>query len=164
MDTVFNTGSLFAPDQLPLRDILEMVQEAYTGNVGSEYMHIIRTEEKRWIQQRLETYRGRPELNDEQRRWILHLLTASEGIEKFMHARYVGQKRFSLEGGESLIPMLDELIQRAGRDGAKEVVIGMAHRGRLNVLANIIGKPPAQIFGEFAGGTTGPGRRHPVLG
>ena len=79
------------------------------------------------------------------------MLTASEGIEKFMHARYVGQKRFSLEGGESLIPMMDELIQRAGRDGTKEVVIGMAHRGRLNVLTNIIGKPPAQIFGEFAG-------------
>jgi len=151
MDTVFNTGSLFAPDQLPLKDILEIVREAYTGTVGSEYMHIIRTEEKRWIQQRLETYRGRPELNEDERRWILHMLTASEGIEKFMHARYVGQKRFSLEGGESLIPMLDELIQRAGRDGAKEVLIGMAHRGRLNVLANIIGKPPSQIFGEFAG-------------
>ena len=151
MDTVFNTGSLFAPDQLPLRDILQQVQEAYTGTVGSEYMHIIQTEEKRWIQQRLETYRGRPELDDDGRRWILHLLTAAEGIEKFMHARYVGQKRFSLEGGESLIPMLDELIQRAGREGAQEVLIGMAHRGRLNVLTNIIGKPPALIFDEFAG-------------
>ncbi|MDJ0739314.1 MAG: 2-oxoglutarate dehydrogenase E1 component [Gammaproteobacteria bacterium] len=151
MDAVFNTGSLFAPDQMPLKDILDLVQEVYTGNVGSEYMHIINTEEKRWIQQRLESYRLKPELDDSERRWILHMLTAAEGIEKFMHARYVGQKRFSLEGGESLIPMLDELIQRAGRDGAKEVVIGMAHRGRLNVLANIIGKPPAQIFGEFEG-------------
>ncbi len=154
MDTVFNTGSLFAPDQLPLKDILALVRETYTGKVGSEYMHITNTEEKRWIQQRIESYRGKPELDDDQRRWILHMLTAAEGIEKFMHARYVGQKRFSLEGGESLIPMLDELIQRAGRDGSKEVVIGMAHRGRLNVLANIIGKPPAQIFGEFEG------RRH----
>ncbi|MGB5741056.1 MAG: 2-oxoglutarate dehydrogenase E1 component [Sedimenticolaceae bacterium] len=151
LDMVFNTGSLFAPEQLPLKDILALAQETYTGNVGSEYMHITITEEKRWIQQRLETYRVKPELDDEQRRWILHMLTAAEGIEKFMHARYVGQKRFSLEGSESLIPMLDELIQRAGRDGAKEVVIGMAHRGRLNVLANIIGKPPAQIFDEFAG-------------
>ncbi len=151
MDAVFNTGSLFAPDQLPLRDILELVQTVYTGTVGSEYMHITNTEEKRWIQQRLETYRLIPELDDEQRRWILHMLTAAEGIEKFMHARYVGQKRFSLEGGESLIPMLDELIQRAGRDGTREVVIGMAHRGRLNVLANIIGKPPARIFDEFEG-------------
>jgi len=151
LEAVFNTGSLFAPDQLPLKDILAQVNEAYTGNIGSEYMHITNTEEKRWIQQRLESYRGRPELDDAQRRWILHMLTAAEGIEKFMHARYVGQKRFSLEGGESLIPMLDELIQRAGRDGSKEVVIGMAHRGRLNVLANIIGKPPAQIFDEFEG-------------
>jgi 2-oxoglutarate dehydrogenase E1 component len=131
-----------------------MVRETYCGTVGSEYMHITSTQEKRWIQQRIESYRGKPELDDDQRRWILHMLTAAEGIEKFMHARYVGQKRFSLEGGESLIPMLDELIQRAGRDGAREVVIGMAHRGRLNVLANIIGKPPAQIFGEFEG------RRH----
>ena len=151
MDVVFNTGSLFAPDQLPLREILELVQDVYTGNVGSEYMHIINTEEKRWIQQRLESYRTRPELDETQRRWILHMLTAAEGIEKFMHARYVGQKRFSLEGGESLIPMLDELIQRSGRDGIREVLIGMAHRGRLNVLANIIGKPPAQIFTEFEG-------------
>ena len=151
LEAVFNTGSLFAPDQLPLKDIVELVQEVYTGNVGSEYMHIINTEEKRWIQQRLESYRIQPELDDQERRWILHMLTAAEGIEKFMHARYVGQKRFSLEGGESLIPMLDELIQRAGRDGAKEVLIGMAHRGRLNVLANIMGKPPAQIFGEFEG-------------
>ncbi len=151
MGAVFNTGSLFAPDQLPLGEILELVQAAYTGTVGSEYMHITNTEEKRWIQQRLETYRVTPELDDDQRRWILHMLTAAEGIEKFMHARYVGQKRFSLEGGESLIPMLDELIQRAGRDGTQEVVIGMAHRGRLNVLANIIGKPPAQIFDEFEG-------------
>jgi 2-oxoglutarate dehydrogenase E1 component len=154
LDVEFNTGSLFAADQLPLRDILDLVKTVYTGTVGSEYMHITDTVEKRWIQQRLETYRVEPELDDEQRRWILHMLTAAEGIEKFMHARYVGQKRFSLEGSESLIPMLDELIQRAGRDGAEEVVIGMAHRGRLNVLANIIGKPPAQIFGEFEG------RRH----
>ena len=154
LELMFNTGSLFAPEQLPLREILALVKEVYTGTVGSEYMHITDTTEKRWIQQRLETYRARPELTDDDRRWILHMLTAAEGIEKFMHARYVGQKRFSLEGGESLIPMLDELIQRAGRDGADEVVIGMAHRGRLNVLANIIGKPPAQIFDEFAG------RRH----
>ena len=154
LEAVFNTGSLFAPEQLPLKDILALVQEVYTGTVGSEYMHIINTDEKRWIQQRLESYRLKPEIDDEGRRWILHMLTAAEGIEKFMHARYVGQKRFSLEGGEALIPMLDELIQRSGRDGAKEVLIGMAHRGRLNVLANIMGKPPAQIFGEFEG------RRH----
>jgi len=140
LDQTFNTGSLFAPDRLPLSEILDIVRSVYTGPVGSEYMHITSTEEKRWIQQRLETYRGRPELDDDNKRWLLHMLTAAEGIEKFMHARFVGQKRFSLEGGESLIPLLDELIVRASRDGAEEAVIGMAHRGRLNVLANIMGK------------------------
>lgn len=151
LSETFNTGSLFAADRLPLSEIVDNLQAVYTGTVGSEYMHITSTEEKRWIQQRLETYQTRPELTTEQRNWILHLLTASEGIEKFMHTRFVGQKRFSLEGGESLIPLLDELIQRAGRQGAEEVLIGMAHRGRLNVLANIIGKPPGSIFEEFKG-------------
>jgi len=147
----FNTGSLFAPDRLMLKEILELVQTVYTGTVGSEYMHITSTTEKRWIQQRLESYRVRPELEDNDRRWILQLLTAAEGLEKFLHTKYVGQKRFSLEGGESLIPLLDELVQRSGRLGVNEVVIGMAHRGRLNVLTNILGKPPSEIFEEFEG-------------
>lgn len=151
LERVFNTGSLFAPEQLPLQEILELVRKVYTGTVGSEYMHITDTVEKRWIQQRLETYRTRPELSEGDKRWILRMLTAAEGLEKYLHTRYVGQKRFSLEGGESLIPLLDELIQRAGRDGVKETVIGMAHRGRLNVLTNIIGKPPADIYDEFQG-------------
>jgi 2-oxoglutarate dehydrogenase E1 component len=151
MDQVFNTGSLYAPDRLPLREIVGMVRETYCGTVGSEYMHITSTQEKRWIQKRLEGYRARPELDTEGRRWLLTLLTAAEGIEKYLHQRYVGQKRFSLEGGDALIPMLDELIQRAGRQGMQEIVIGMAHRGRLNVLTNIFGKPPADIFDEFEG-------------
>ncbi len=151
LDETFNTGSLFAPERLPLREILDIVQTVYTGKIGSEYMHITSTEEKRWIQQRLEGYRVRPELRAEDRRWLLHMITAAEGIEKYMHARFVGQKRFSLEGGEALIPLLDELIVRAGRDQAEEVVIGMAHRGRLNVLANILAKPPREIFQEFEG-------------
>ena len=151
MDQVFNTGSLYAPDRLPLREIVSMVQETYCGTVGSEYMHITSTQEKRWIQKRLEGYRAKPELDAAGRRWLLTLLTAAEGIEKYLHQRYVGQKRFSLEGGDALIPMLDELIQRAGRQGMQEIVIGMAHRGRLNVLTNIFGKPPADIFDEFEG-------------
>ena len=114
-------------------------------------MHITDTEEKRWIQQRLETYQVRPEMGTDDKRWLLRLLTAAEGLEKYLHTRYVGQKRFSLEGGESLIPLLDELIQRAGKNGQKEVVIGMAHRGRLNVLTNILGKPPSEIYEEFKG-------------
>ena len=151
LDQVFHTGSLYAPDRLTLREILDIVQETYGGTVGSEYMHITSTQEKRWIQKRLEGYRARPELDSEGRRWLLTLLTAAEGLEKYLHQRYVGQKRFSLEGGEALIPLLDELVQRAGRRGMQEIVIGMAHRGRLNVLTNIFGKPPADIFDEFEG-------------
>jgi 2-oxoglutarate dehydrogenase E1 component len=151
METVFNTGSLFAPDRMPLKKIVYLVQKVYTGTTGSEYMHITDTEEKRWIQQRLETYQVRPEMSTDDKRWLLRLLTAAEGLEKYLHTRYVGQKRFSLEGGETLIPLLDELIQRAGKNGQKEVVIGMAHRGRLNVLTNILGKPPSEIYKEFKG-------------
>jgi len=151
LDQVFHTGSLYAPNRMPLRDIIALVQEIYCGSVGSEYMHITATQEKRWIQKRLEGYRAKPELEPADRRWLLTLLTAAEGIEKYLHARYVGQKRFSLEGGEALIPLLDEIIQRAGRKGLKEIVIGMAHRGRLNVLTNILGKPPQDIFDEFEG-------------
>ena len=151
MDLVFHTGSLYAPDRMPLREIIGMVEQVYCGPVGSEYMHITDTQEKRWIQKRLEGYRAIPELDAADRRWLLFLLTAAEGIETYLHQRYVGQKRFSLEGAEALIPLLDELIQRAGRKGQKEVVIGMAHRGRLNVLTNIFGKPPQAIFDEFEG-------------
>ncbi len=151
LDQVFHTGSLYAPDRMPLKDILALLQRIYCGPVGSEYMHITTTVEKRWVQKRLEGYQARPELEPTDRRWLLTLLTAAEGLEKYLHTKYVGQKRFSLEGAEALIPMLDELIQRAGRKGGKEIVIGMAHRGRLNVLVNILGKPPQEIFAEFEG-------------
>jgi 2-oxoglutarate dehydrogenase E1 component len=151
MDQVFHTGSLYAPDRMSLREIIALMEQIYCRSVGSEYMHITNTQEKRWIQKRLEGYRAIPELENADRRWMLSLLTAAEGIEKYLHQRYVGQKRFSLEGGETLIPLLDELIQRAGRKGQKELVIGMAHRGRLNVLTNIFGKPPQDIFDEFEG-------------
>jgi 2-oxoglutarate dehydrogenase E1 component len=151
METVFNTGSLYAPDRMKLIDIIDLVQQVYCGTLGCEYMHITDTAQKRWIQKRLEGYRGRPEMTDEQRLWLLTLLTSAEGLEKYLHTRYVGQKRFSLEGGDALIPLLDELVQRAGTKGVEEVVIGMAHRGRLNVLTNILGKPPEVLFAEFEG-------------
>jgi 2-oxoglutarate dehydrogenase E1 component len=151
LDLVFHTGSLCGPGRMRLHEIITLLQQIYCAAVGSEYMYLTSTTEKRWIQKRLETYRATPELETADRRWILFLLTAAEGIEKYLHQRYVGQKRFSLEGGEALIPLLDELIQRAGRKGQKEVVIGMAHRGRLNVLTNIFGKPPQAMFDEFEG-------------
>ena len=151
MDVVFNTGSLFAPDRMPLREIIALIREVYGGNVGTEYMHITDTREKRWIQKRVEGYRVTPELSDDDRRWLLGLLTAAEGLEKYLHTRYVGQKRFSLEGGDAFVLVMDELIQRAGANGVKDVVIGMAHRGRLNLLTNIMGKPPSELFDEFEG-------------
>jgi 2-oxoglutarate dehydrogenase E1 component len=162
MDQVFNTGSLYAPDRMKLRDIVDLIKRVYCGNIGSEYMHITDTQQKRWIQKRLEGYRARLDITPAGKRWLLTMLTAAEGLEKYLHTRYVGQKRFSLEGAESLVPLLDELIQRAGGKDMEEIVIGMAHRGRLNVLTNILGKPPSEMFEEFEGrkdvsGMTGSG-------
>src|SRR2546430_3428713 len=136
---------------MSLRDIDAAVKKTYCGTIGVEYMYISSTEEKRWIQQRFEGSLSTPKLSVEERRWILERITASETLERYLHTRYVGQKRFSGEGGESLIPMLDTVIEDAGATGAKEVVIGMAHRGRLNVLVNNLGKIPADLFSEFEG-------------
>ncbi len=151
MHKVFHTGSLYAPDRMPLNEIIDFLKLVYTQHSGFEYMHITSTEEKRWLQKRIEGYRARPVLDSDDRIWLLKLLTAAEGLERYLHSRYVGQKRFSLEGGESLIPLLDELIQRAGKARMEEIVIGMAHRGRLNVLTNIVGKSPSDLFDEFEG-------------
>lgn len=149
--TVFNTGSLFGSERLPLKDILKRLTRIYCGSIGSEYLHITDTAQKRWIQERIEGRNESPSVSIDKKKWLLTLLTAAEGLEKYLHSRYVGQKRFSLEGGETLIPLLDELIQYAGSTGIDEIVIGMAHRGRLNVLTNILGKPPQEIFDEFEG-------------
>jgi len=151
MGTLFNTGSLVGPDQLPLQDILKAVQQTYCGTIGAEYMHITDTPQKRWIQARLESVHGRPQFAPELRRWFLQRITAAEGLERYLHTRFVGQKRFSGEGGESLSPLLDHLLQQAGSKGIQETVIGMAHRGRLNVLVNTLGKMPNDLFAEFEG-------------
>jgi 2-oxoglutarate dehydrogenase E1 component len=150
-ETVFHTGSLVGPPEASLREILFALNRTYCETVGAEYMHIAETAEKRWIQQRLEGVQSHPGLINERRRWLLARLTAAEGIERYLHAKYVGQKRFSLEGGESLIPLVGELIDRAGGQGVREIVIGMSHRGRLNMLVNILGKSPADLFQEFEG-------------
>ncbi len=148
-DTVFQTGSLVGPEEASLEEILYILNRTYCGAVGAEYMHITETEEKRWIQQQLEGVQSHPHFSMETQRWLLGRLTAAEGIERYLHARYVGQKRFSLEGAESLIALLGELIDRSGEAGMKEIVIGMSHRGRLNVLVNILGKLPSALFSEF---------------
>jgi 2-oxoglutarate dehydrogenase E1 component len=151
MDTVFATGALYGTDKLPLRDIITSLKEIYCGSIGSEYMHIVDTQIRRWLIGRLESSRTNLQIDADKKRWTLKLLTAAEGIETHLQNKFVGQKRFSLEGGEALIPVLDELIQCAGAKGVKELVIGMAHRGRLNVLVNILGKSPTSLFDEFSG-------------
>jgi 2-oxoglutarate dehydrogenase E1 component len=136
---------------MKLRDLLALLKRTYTGPIGAEFMHISDAEQRRWMYQRLEAAGGRFAPPAPERRRILERLTAAEGLERYLHTKYVGQKRFSLEGGDSLIPLLDVVIRRAGADGVREVVMGMAHRGRLNVLVNILGKPPRQLFDEFEG-------------
>ncbi|KAF3977903.1 MAG: 2-oxoglutarate dehydrogenase E1 component [Methylococcales symbiont of Iophon sp. n. MRB-2018] len=152
MDTYFDTDSLYGVDKLPLRKIISTLKEIYCGSIGSEYMHIPDADTTRWIKNKLEGKKLDATTHcKEKKTYLLKTLTAAEGIEKHLHRKYVGQKRFSLEGSECLIPVLDELIQTAGDKHVKEIVIGMAHRGRLNVLINILGKSPAQLFGEFEG-------------
>lgn len=151
-DKEFNVGSLaVGQDNMKLGEIYELLNSIYCGPIGAEYMHIVSTEEKRWIQERLEGVRGRPEFKSDHQKKILKELVAADGLEKYLGSKFPGAKRFSLEGGDSLIPMLKALISRAGEQGGKEVVIGMAHRGRLNVLVNVLGKKPQDLFDEFAG-------------
>ena len=152
MSRVFNTGSVYMQrSEAPLGEIYALLRETYCGNIGTELTHVSSTEQKRWVQERLELARGRPSFDADKKRDILHWVTAARKLEDYLHRKYVGQKRFSLEGGENLIPLLDELIQRAGGQTVREAIIGMAHRGRLNVLVNILGKHPKVLFGEFEG-------------
>src|SRR5215470_18711289 len=127
LETTFNTGTLVGPERATLREILQILRETYCGSIGAEYMYISDPGQKSWIQSRLEAVRGRAQLPTEARRRILERLTAAETLEKYLHTRYVGQKRFSLEGGETLIPCMDEVVQRSGAYGVEELVIGMAH-------------------------------------
>ena len=152
LDTEFDVGSFkVGPPRMRLREIIQALDETYTRTLGAEYMYISDTQTKRFVQERLEPIRSRPSYSVEQRRHILERLTAAETLERYLHTRYVGQKRFSGEGSETLIPMLDLLIQRAGSAGVGEIVLGMAHRARLNVLVNTLGKMPADLFSEFEG-------------
>jgi 2-oxoglutarate dehydrogenase E1 component len=154
LDTVFNAGNLaIGKTEATLGEMVSAMEATYCASIGAEYMHIVDTKEKRWIQQRLEGARGQFGFSADQKKHVLERLTAAEGLEKFLGNKYVGAKRFGVEGGESFIPMVNELIQRAGSVGCKEVVIGMPHRGRLNLLVNIMGKNPADLFGEFEGKT-----------
>jgi 2-oxoglutarate dehydrogenase E1 component len=151
MELVFNTASTFGPEQMPLREIVRALRETYCGSIGAEFWFMADTAQRRWIQQRLESVRSQPSYTADFKRFVLERLTAAETLEKYLHTRYVGQKRFSLEGGDTLVPLLDHLLQTAGEKGVQESVIGMAHRGRLNVLVNTMGKTPKDLFSEFEG-------------
>jgi len=153
MDTEFHTGGLAGTGdvRMKLRDILALLKSIYCGEVGAEFAHVSRARERLWLRKRFEQGATTESLSKEERLWILEQITCAEGIERYLHTRYVGQKRFSLEGGESLIPMLDDLIQQGGSSGIREIVIGMAHRGRINVLVNVLGKSPEELFEEFEG-------------
>jgi len=148
LDSTFDAGSLFGVARTTLADILRRLQSAYCGHVGFEYMHLTNVARKRWLQERIESAQGRYGASTPLKKKLLKRLTDAETLEKFLHTRHAGQKRFSLEGGESLIPLLDLVISRCARHGAKEIVMGMAHRGRINVLANIMGRSLESLYEE----------------
>ncbi len=151
MDITFSAANTYfgKAENMTLREIVQALRETYCGTVGAEFMHCTDPAEKRWWQERLESIRSKPSFTVAEKTHILERLTASEGLERYLHTKYVGQKRFSLEGSESFIASMDELVQRAGEKGVQEIVIGMAHRGRLNVLVNTLGKMPKDLFAEF---------------
>jgi 2-oxoglutarate dehydrogenase E1 component len=151
-DTVFNVGSYaIGKDSMSLGELFKSLNRTYCGSIGAEYMHITDTDQKRWLQQKIESVQAKPEISRDEKLSILKGLTAADGMEKYLGSKFPGAKRFSLEGGDALIPMLKGLITKAGTAGTKEVVIGMAHRGRLNVLVNVLGKNPSVLFDEFSG-------------
>ena len=151
MGRSFGSGGVVDHDRSSVGTLLDLLRATYTGSIGVEFMHITDIEQRRWIYERMERAGGRFGESTASRKRILERLTAAEGLERYLHTKYVGQKRFSLEGGESLIPLLDRVIQRAAAAGVQDVVMGMAHRGRLNVLVNTMGKPPGELFAAFEG-------------
>ncbi|MEX3859529.1 2-oxoglutarate dehydrogenase E1 component [Paraburkholderia sp. BR10923] len=152
MSTTFSTADTFLfEDDATLKDIVDALEQTYTGTLGAEFMHLADAQQRRWWQMRLESTRARPTLQAAEKLRLLERLSAAEGLEKHLHSRYVGQTRFSLEGGESLIVLLDELVRYGASKKLRALVMGMAHRGRLNVLVNIVGKPLRALFDEFDG-------------
>ena len=157
LDREFAVGGFAGEERMKLRDVLGVLRDAYCRTIGIEYMHISEPEQRAWLQQRIEVPHQKPHPNEQ--KYILSKLNAAEAFETFLQTKYVGQKRFSLEGGETVIPLLDAVLDKAAEHELDEVVIGMPHRGRLNVLANIVGKPISQIFREFEGNLD-PGQAH----
>ncbi|MHA6627773.1 multifunctional oxoglutarate decarboxylase/oxoglutarate dehydrogenase thiamine pyrophosphate-binding subunit/dihydrolipoyllysine-residue succinyltransferase subunit [Pseudonocardia sichuanensis] len=157
LDREFAVGGFAGQQHMKLRDVLGVLRDAYCRTIGTEYMHIADPEQRAWLQERIEVPHQKP--NAAEQKYVLSKLNAAEAFETFLQTKYVGQKRFSLEGGETVIPLLDAVLDKAAEQELDEVVIGMPHRGRLNVLANIVGKPISQIFREFEGNLD-PGQAH----
>lgn len=151
LDKVFFVGDTFHQSSMTLSDIYQILQDTYSRSLGIEYKHIANSEETLWLQQQFESVRGKTVFSADQKRQILKELISADGLERYLGTRYVGQKRFSLEGGDALIPMMKEMIRCGCQQQVKEIVIGMAHRGRLNVLVNVLGKEPDELFQEFEG-------------
>jgi len=151
LDTTFDMGSYQGPNCKTLRELFDSLNKTYCSSLGVEYMHIPNLEERKWIQTKIETMSLESDNTPEYKKWLLQRITAAEVFEKFLHNKYVGQKRFSLEGSDTLIPLLNVLIEHSGEHAMKRICLGMAHRGRLNVLINIMGKRAENLFKEFAG-------------
>ncbi len=153
METEFFTNSRTAaiPERSKLKNILKTLQFIYGDTIGAEFAHVSDSDERLWLQDNFQAARMQRRFTPDEKKNILWQLTAAEGLERYLHTKYVGQKRFSLEGGDSLIPLLDDLVQQGGSAGIEETIIGMAHRGRLNVLVNLLGKSPKDLFNEFEG-------------
>ncbi len=147
----FYTDKTFAKPNMLLSELYQALRATYCGSIGIEYTHIANTDETNWLQEKMESVQGHAQFDADKKREILKELIASDGLERYLGTRYVGQKRFSLEGGDALVPMMKEILRQGGADGVKEVVIGMAHRGRLNLLVNVLGKEPDELFREFEG-------------
>lgn len=155
-DHPIHINNVLGHDTITLRELMALLQRTYSGHIGVEYMHIQDPEQKAWVQEKIETYRPQSEFETNQKKKILEDLTISEGFEKFLHVKYPGTKRFGLDGGESLIPALEQILLTGSEIGVSEVVLGMAHRGRLNVLTNILKKPYKAILSEFQGTPANP--------
>ena len=149
--SVFSTHGGLGMESGTLSQIEAALKKTYCGSLGAEFMHIANETERQWVQMRLERHHSQLQISNDEKIALLKKVTAAEGLERYLHTKYVGQKRFGLEGGDSLIPMLDTMIYRSGAQGIREIGLGMAHRGRLNVLVNILGKQPKELFQEFEG-------------
>ncbi len=151
LDREFYCGGLGGNEKAPLREIVRLLRDTYCGKIGAEYMHILDLEERQWLRERMESTTNTPELDKEQKKEILHNLNRAKAFEQFLHKKYIGHKRFSLEGADTLIPMMHHMLEKAGEDQVEKMFMGMAHRGRLNILVNIMNKPYRKVFADFEG-------------